>query len=141
MNINIKSTNVELLPDVHDYLNKKVSAFEKLINKKDESVALHVILGKVTRHHQKGDIFKAEMNLHISGKVFQASAEEQDLFTAIDIVKDEILKELRTHKDKKIGAIKKVVAKSRIYSRVLINNSSSSNLRVFHIRQLQKLLF
>ncbi|MEK7157603.1 MAG: HPF/RaiA family ribosome-associated protein, partial [Patescibacteria group bacterium] len=67
----------------------------------------HVILGKVTRHHQKGDIFKAEMNLHISGKVFQASAEEQDLFTAIDIVKDEILKELRTHKDKKIGAIKK----------------------------------
>lgn len=111
MNINIKSTNVDLLPEIYDYLNKKVVAFDKLISKEDESVALNVILAKITRHHQKGDIFKAEMNLHISGKVFQASAEEQDLFMAIDIVKDEMLKELKTHKEKKIDGTKKLGGK------------------------------
>ena len=107
MNTKIKVTNVELTPAIQDYLNKKVATFDKLINKKDESAALNVILAKITRHHQKGDIFKAEMNLHISGKVFQASSEEQDIFVAIDFAKDEMVRELRSYKDKKIGVIKR----------------------------------
>lgn len=107
MNRNIKATNIELSPAIHDYLNKKIVAFDKLIDKSDESVALNVILAKLTNHHQKGDIFKAEMNLHISGKVFQASSEGQDLFAAIDLVKDDIVNELRSYKRKKIGLLKK----------------------------------
>ena len=100
-------TNVELSSAIQDYLNKKVAAFDKLINKNDESASLNVVLAKITRHHQKGDIFKAEMNLHISGKVFQASSEEQDIFSAIDFAKDEMVRELRSYKDKKIGGIKR----------------------------------
>ena len=107
MNTNIKVTNVELSSAIQDYLNKKVAAFDKLINKNDESASLNVVLAKITRHHQKGDIFKAEMNLHISGKVFQASSEEQDIFSAIDFAKDEMVRELRSYKDKKIGGIKR----------------------------------
>lgn len=107
MNTNIKATNVELTSAIHDYLNKKIAAFDKLINKNDESAALNVVLAKITKHHQKGDIFKAEMNLHISGKVFQASSEEQDLFMAIDLVKDEMVRELRSYKDKKMGVLKR----------------------------------
>lgn len=107
MNTNIKATSVELSPAIHDYLNKKVAAFDKLIDKSDESAALNVILAKLTRHHQKGDIFKAEMNLHISGKVFQASSEEQDLFAAIDLAKGEMVNELRSYKRKKIGLLKR----------------------------------
>lgn len=107
MNINTKATNVELTPVIQDYLNKKITALDKLINKNDESVALNVVLAKITQHHQKGDIFKAEMNLHISGKDFQASSEEQDLFMAIDLVKDEMMRELKSHKDKRIGLIKR----------------------------------
>lgn len=111
MNTNIKATNVELTPAIHDYLNKKIAAFDKLINKNDESAALNVVLAKITRHHQKGDIFKAEMNLHISGKVLQASSEEQDIFAAIDLAKDEMMRELKSHKDKRIGILKRGGAK------------------------------
>src|SRR3989338_2288136 len=111
MNINTKATNVELTPAIQDYLNKKVAAFDKLINKNDESAALNVVLAKITQHHQKGDIFKAEMNLHISGKVLQASSEEQDIFVAIDLAKDEMTRELKSHKDKKVGILKKGGAK------------------------------
>ncbi len=107
MNINIKANNIELTGDIRNYFNKKAEALEKLIDKNDESVALNVILSKMTKHHQKGDIFKAEINLHISGKVFNASSEEEDLFAAIDLVKDEMLRELRSHKDKRIGLIKR----------------------------------
>lgn len=107
MKINIKTTSVELSPAIHDYLNKKVAAFEKLISKDDESAAINVILAKISRHHQKGDIFKIEMNLHISGKVFQASSEGEDLYSVMDIVKDEIVKELKTYKDKKVSLIKR----------------------------------
>lgn len=107
MKINIKTTSVELSPAIHSYLNKKVVAFEKLINKNDESAALNAILAKVSRHHQKGDIFKVEMNLHISGKVFQASYESEDLYSAMDTVKDEIVKELKTYKDKKVSLVRK----------------------------------
>lgn len=111
MNTNIKATNVELTPAINDYLNKKIAAFDKLINQNDESAALNVVLAKITRHHQKGDIFKAEMNLHISGKVLQASSEEQDIFAAIDLVKDEMMRELKSHKDKRIGILKRGGAK------------------------------
>ncbi|MEK9182083.1 MAG: ribosome-associated translation inhibitor RaiA [Patescibacteria group bacterium] len=111
MNINTKATNVELTPAIHDYLKKKIAAFDKLINKNDESAALNVVLAKITRHHQKGDIFKAEMNLHISGKVLQASSEEQDIFAAIDLAKDEMMRELKSHKDKRIGILKRGGAK------------------------------
>lgn len=111
MNTNIKATNVELTPAIHDYLNKKIAAFDKLINKNDESAALNVVLAKITRHHQKGDIFKAEMNLRISGKVLQASSEEQDIFAAIDLAKDEMMRELKSHKDKRIGILKRGGAK------------------------------
>lgn len=111
MNTKIKVTNVELTPAIQDYLNKKVAAFDKLIDKKDESAALNVVLAKITRHHQKGDIFKAEMNLHISGKVLQASSEEQDIFAAIDFAKDEMMRELKSHKDKRIGLLKRGGAK------------------------------
>lgn len=111
MNINTKATNVELTPAIHNYLNKKIATFDKLINKNDESAALNVVLAKITRHHQKGDIFKAEMNLHISGKVLQASSEEQDIFAAIDLAKDEMMRELKSHKDKRIGILKRGGAK------------------------------
>lgn len=107
MNINIKATNVELTTTINEYLNKKIATFDKLIDQKDESAALNVILAKITKHHQKGDIFKAEMNLHISGKIFQASSEEQDIFMAIDFVKDEMTRELRSYKDKRIDLIKR----------------------------------
>ncbi|MBU6431242.1 MAG: ribosome-associated translation inhibitor RaiA [Patescibacteria group bacterium] len=117
MNINIKTSNIELTDVIRDYFNKKAEAFEKLIDKKDESAALNGILSRLTRHHQKGDIFKAEMNLHISGKVFHASSEREDLFAAIDLVKDEILGELRSHKERKIGLIKRSGGKVKRFIR------------------------
>lgn len=107
MNINIKTNNIEITAEVRDYLNKKIESFDKLIDKNDESASFNVILARTTKHHQKGDIFNAEINLHIKGKVLHASSEGVDIYAAIDFVKDEIIRELRSYKDKKIGMLKK----------------------------------
>lgn len=107
MNINIKTNNIENTSDLKNYINKKIESFDKLVNRNDESVSVNFILSKTTNHHQKGDIFQAEVNLHISGKVFQASSESQNIYSAIDFVKDEIIREIRSYKGKKLNIIRR----------------------------------
>ena len=74
---------------------------------KDESIFADVELAKTTRHHQKGDIFKAEINLTVSGKLIRAVAEEWDLRVAIDAVKDELQREIKGNKEKSESLYKK----------------------------------
>ena len=71
MDINVKATNIKLTPDISDYIDKRFNSFEKFIASKDTSVLLNVEVGKTTGHHQSGDIFRAEINLHISGNDFR----------------------------------------------------------------------
>ncbi|MDO8655842.1 MAG: ribosome-associated translation inhibitor RaiA [Nanoarchaeota archaeon] len=106
MNTNIKTTNLTLTPAITDYTNKRLSKIMKIL-RNDPSARCDVELGKTTDHHQKGDIFRAEM--HVVGKNLNAyaSSEEKDLYTAIDSVREEILQELRTEKGKKISLIRR----------------------------------
>ncbi|MBP7846441.1 MAG: HPF/RaiA family ribosome-associated protein, partial [Candidatus Pacebacteria bacterium] len=58
--------------------------------RKDGEVICEVEIGRTTKHHNSGDIFKAEINLTQPGsKQVYAMAEEVDLYTAIDVVRDE----------------------------------------------------
>jgi putative sigma-54 modulation protein len=96
----IQATNIVLTPAITNYVDKKISLLEKFLPVGDESVKCAVEVGKITKHHKSGDIFKAEVNLHISGKDFYAVSEKDDLYAAIDEVKDEIAKQVISHKDK-----------------------------------------
>jgi ribosomal subunit interface protein len=106
MNTNIKTTNITLSPAISGYVAKRLEKIER-IARNDPTVKCDVELGKTTDHHQKGDIFRAE--IHIVGKDLNAyaSSEENDLFTAIDSVRDEILQELRSKKGKKLSLIRR----------------------------------
>jgi putative sigma-54 modulation protein len=101
MNIKIRGVNCEITGPVNDYVNKKISSLEKFLEKKMETIC-EVEIGKTTNHHKSGDIFRAEINLMEPGKaqVF-AVAEAGDLYSAIDIVRDEAEREIVTHKKKK----------------------------------------
>lgn len=100
MRHNTKTTNIELTPAISDYLDKRLSALDKFISPDDESAHCQVEIGKTTRHHKQGDVFKAELNLHIAGKNLYANAEKDDLYAAIDEVKDEMVRQITQHKDK-----------------------------------------
>ncbi|MDO8565130.1 MAG: ribosome-associated translation inhibitor RaiA [bacterium] len=91
MKINIKGTGMELTPAITNYVEKKVSAIEKYIDASPDTVA-QVEVGKSTQHHKSGEIFRAEVHITGGGLDLYAVSEQADLYAAIDLVKDEIIK-------------------------------------------------
>lgn len=96
-----------MTPAISDYLDKRLSSVDKFVDENDNTPMCYVEIGKTTSHHKSGDIFRAEINLHIGGKVFRVEEEKEDLYSAIDAVKDELLAELRKAKMKKMSLIKR----------------------------------
>ena len=61
-----------------------------------------VEIGRTTKHHNSGDIFKAEINILLPGGAqVYAVTEEPELYTAIDIVRDEAERVIVSQKNKK----------------------------------------
>jgi len=100
MKINFKATNLELTSETLDYCREKLDGLDKLLAV-DESVFLEVELGKTTRHHKQGEVFRAEMNLRTAGRRFRSEAVAEDLYTAIDEVKDELSSEVKRYRKKR----------------------------------------
>jgi len=100
MKIKITSKNFDITPAINDYVSKKVSSLEKFLNTKNE-VLCEVEIGRTTKHHNTGEIFKAEINIVQPGnRQIYAVAEEMDLYTAIDVVRDEAEREIVSRKNK-----------------------------------------
>lgn len=102
----VKATNMELTAAISDYLDKKLSNLEKFVKSSIESIA-RIEVGKTTKHHAKGDVFRAEVNLEIDGAKFRAEAEADDLYKAIDMVRDEITHEVTRASKKKKHLLKR----------------------------------
>ncbi len=101
MNIKIRSANFELTPAIDEYVTKKISSLSKFLDAGPELLC-EVELGKSTSHHKSGDIFKAEVNIVSPGnKQVYAVAEEADLYTAIDIVRDEAERVIVSQKNRR----------------------------------------
>lgn len=101
MNIKLHSKNFQITPAIDDYVTKKISSLEKFLDVKD-GVLCEVEVGKTTGHHKSGEIFKAEINIVEPGsKQVYVVAEEIDLYTAIDIVRDEAERAIVSRKNKR----------------------------------------
>lgn len=93
MNIIIKGTNLELHNDLKDYVEDKIGSLKKFMEDIDlggNRVIVRVELAKTTQHHQQGDIYRAEVNLDLPKKMFRSAVESDDIYKAIDDVKDEL---------------------------------------------------
>jgi putative sigma-54 modulation protein len=100
MKINIKATGIELTPAISDYANKKISLLEKYLETSHADAVAQVEVGKSTKHHKSGNIFRAEVHLTGTGLDVYAVSEQDDLYAAIDLVKDEVLHNLTQLKGK-----------------------------------------
>jgi putative sigma-54 modulation protein len=106
MKIQTTAHNLNVTSEIQSYLDKRLSVLEKFL-KENENTNVRVILSKDSNHHRHGDIFSAEVNMHIGGENIFAKTEQESLFAAIDIVKDEIAGSLRHRKDRKETMFKK----------------------------------
>ena len=101
MKINIKGTGITLTPEIRAYLERRLESIRKFFLDEGESSIIDIELGKTTAHHQTGDIFRAEINIHVRKNSFRAVSEGEYLYSAIDDVKDEIFRVLSTNKEKR----------------------------------------
>ena len=121
----IKATNLELNQDLRDYIEEKIGGLEKFAKvfqnenyyngffaKGKPRVEVWVEIEKTTRHHQKGDIFRAEAQMRFPGKSLRAESKRDDLKLAITEIKDELQRELKQYKEKAETAAKR---KTRIF--------------------------
>ncbi len=107
MKINTKATSIVMTGEISDYLYKKLEGLSKFLDVNDESIKIDVELGRTTKHHEKGDIFRAEINIFTKQKTFRAEVEAGDLLSAVDILKDRIFEELRSDKSKTMRLLRK----------------------------------
>jgi putative sigma-54 modulation protein len=104
MQINLQSKNIELTDAIRDYVLKRVTNLEKLLsNMKTEKgeVKVSFDIAKTTNHHKTGEIFHADCSISIDGKKFYGSSDNEDLYSAIDEVKENLFNEISKSKDRR----------------------------------------
>lgn len=102
MKTQIRATNIEITPAIQSYIEKKLEMVDKFLgNLKVINCDFEIEL--TTKHHNKGEIFRAEVNLTIPGEVLWADCTADDLYKAIDKVKDNLGDLINKHKDKRLA--------------------------------------
>lgn len=101
MKINIKATKIELSPEIRAYVEKKVLMLEKYLG--DTSVTnCDVELEHYLSAQNKGDVYRAEINLAVPGTILRVEKREKTLNKALDKVKDHLVLAIKKYKEKKI---------------------------------------
>ncbi|MEK7138019.1 MAG: ribosome-associated translation inhibitor RaiA [Patescibacteria group bacterium] len=102
MKITIKATNLDLTPSLNTYIENKLGTLARLVKKFDsEGLAdARIEVARTTRHHHKGDVFMAEINLHLGGKTLRITEKNEDIRKAIDIAKHKLHQEIEKFKSK-----------------------------------------
>ncbi len=109
MIINKKATNISFTPAISEYIEKKINTLEKFFG--GGEVLVNIEVGRTTKHHKSGDVFRAEIHINTRGEEYYAVAEKDDLYAAIDEVKDEIIHELTSRRKKAMRLFRRGGAK------------------------------
>lgn len=103
MNIKIKAVDIELTEAIESYADKKVSeSLEKFVSGEQiDSVLAEVELSKTSGRHSGGDVYKASVRVDGLQKNIFAEDVKDDLYAAIDGLKDKLSEILSNTKSKK----------------------------------------
>ena len=102
----LKVTGMDITEDIRSYVSKKISTLDKLIDKNDTSALAQVEVGKGA-HHKSGDVYMAEITLHVAGADFRAEFESSTVYAAIDGVRERMYQELQGYKRKKVSLLRR----------------------------------
>ena len=101
MQIKIKATKIKLTPEIEDYIQEKMDMLEKYLGQ-IKVMNCDVEIGLVTSRHQKGEIYRTEVNLEVPGTLIRIEKSESDLFKSVDKVKDHLMRSIKKYKEKMI---------------------------------------
>lgn len=102
MKIEINPINIKLDDALVVWIEKKIVGLDRFLKSIDPAtVEARVEVGKPSRHHHKGLVWYAEINLKVPGKLLRATNANKDLRTAINQVKDELQQQIKKYLGKK----------------------------------------
>jgi putative sigma-54 modulation protein len=113
MLVNIKGTKIKLTNEIKSYIREKMDMLEKYLGK-IQVINCDVEVGLDVGGQNRGDIYRAEVNLNLPGELLRVEKTEKDLYKAIDKVKDHLELVIKKYKDKKIGRKNKKLKLSKI---------------------------
>ena len=101
MKISIKATNIELTAPLKEYIEEKIGGLERFLKRVDgDTVAVQIEVGRESKHHQKGDVYRAEANMELPNGMLRAEVSDWDARVAIDSVRDKLSREIEKYLDK-----------------------------------------
>lgn len=112
MNVKIKGTGMELTEPIRKYAEEKINSLTKFF---DNIINADIDVGMRSHHHLNGKIYYAEVNLSVPGKIIRVVKESENLYKAIDKVKDHLKVELEKMKEKMRRKDRKVLRSGKEY--------------------------
>ncbi len=99
-NLTILCKDFDLTDAIKQYAEEKMSSLYKFLNKPEEAVSFNLRLGKSTNHHNNGKIYYAEVSIHTPDKNFGGKVDSDDVYAALDELKDDMAESISHYKDK-----------------------------------------
>jgi ribosomal subunit interface protein len=98
--IQVYSPNLKLTEDIRKHIRQELQNLKKFYDGRLASM-IRVEVGKISGHHQKGKVYRAEINLPAFGRLLRAEEVAESIQTAINIVKEEIERQIKKFKEKR----------------------------------------
>ena len=97
MDINIKTKNITLNSALKEFTEDKIKSLEKFLGN-TELLLAEVELCKL-EHGYKGNVFRAEAQIQVKGKLLRAESTMDDLRKAIVDVKDSLQVQIKKYRE------------------------------------------
>lgn len=110
MRVVLKQKNLAFTPAIREYIEKKlVSPMRRAVGSTaaDELVILEIEIARTTTRHRKGLVYYAEANMSWGKTLIRVEAEDQDIYAAIDALKDELEERMKSLKEKSVSVNRK----------------------------------
>ena len=100
-----KHNNTEVKESLHGLVEQKLASLSRYIGDETD-VKCEVEFEKLLSHNS-GDIYRVEVNIWLSGELYRAVSTKETFEAAIDLVRDDLDRELSKDHDKRQTMIRK----------------------------------
>jgi len=98
MEISLKTKNITIDSALKEFTLDRVSSLERFLHN-SENLLAEVELSRTTEHHNKGEIFRAEVQIQVPGRLLRAESTREDLKIAIAEVKDQLQIQIKKYQE------------------------------------------
>ena len=89
-----------MTPEIKKAIEEKIDILDKFVSHIGTPIEAFVEVAVETSHHKQGKIYYAEANIKVPGGIIRSEAREENIYKAINTVKDELQVLIKKHKGK-----------------------------------------